>query len=97
MRILLLLSLLLTIIVGSAWSQSIAYVMTTKDNVRVFAHNPVLSGEKPIFVADSEEWLMVVEKRADKLKVTDMKANVGWIDYAAVKPNISRLCYDIRP
>lgn len=94
MRILLLLSLLLTIIIGSAWSQTAAavYVVTVKNDVYAFAHNPVMGDEKPVFVAGPEEWLIVLDKRGDKLKVDDMNGHIGWIDKSVVEPNISRLC-----
>lgn len=87
MRILLFSVAIMLLTVASAWSDSRQdrYVTPIKNGVGVFANNPMSAGEKPVYTADTGNWLMVMESKGDMLKVTDMHGKVGWIQKASVK------------
>lgn len=87
MRILLYSISVILLSVASAWSVSHQerYVIPIKNDVAIFAHNPINAGEQPVFVAGTGDWLMVLESTGDMYKVSDMKGNIGWIGKISVK------------
>lgn len=87
MRILLYGLSVIVLSVASAWSVSRQdlYVIPVRNDVAVFANNPVNTGEKPAFLAGTDDWLMVLDTRGDLYKVSDMKGNIGWIGKTSVK------------
>jgi hypothetical protein len=87
MRILLYSATMFLLNIASAWgiSPQERYVIPLRNDVAVFAHNPVNNGEQPVFTTGTGDWLMVLESRGDVYKVSDMKGNIGWIEKASVK------------
>jgi hypothetical protein len=72
---------------AGGWSASHTsnYVTPIKADIGVFAKSSMTSPEDPLFVAKTGQWLFVMETRGDRLRVRDMKGNIGWIDKAAVR------------
>jgi hypothetical protein len=73
--------------VASAWSVSHTdlYVTPIKNDIAVFAHNPQSTGERPVFLVGTGDWLKVLESTGDMYRVSDMKGNIGWIGKTSVK------------
>jgi|GEM_PF-4016700 len=79
-------TVLLCVVSALSASNESSYVVPIKNDVAIFAHNPMLNDEKPVFMAGTSDRLLVTEASGTMLKVADLKGNSGWVGKDLVRP-----------
>jgi hypothetical protein len=77
--------MLFTASIGWSASHNGNYVTPIQGDIGVFAKNAATSVEKPVSLAKTGEWLLVMEVKGDRIKVRDMKGMIGWVQRAEVR------------
>jgi hypothetical protein len=79
-------TVLLCVVSALSASNESSYVIPIKNDIAIFAHNPMITDEKPIFIAGTSDRLLVTEASGTMLKVADLKGNSGWVGKDLVRP-----------